>query len=95
MPTYPTSPLVDFASQLFAAVAPGQAKYFQARVAAWHGAGSTVDGAKAVLGTLGERLGPGMVSLQQVNRGVRGYDSVQYPPGVRNYQLYPATLSVH
>ncbi|MFZ2058380.1 MAG: hypothetical protein WAV54_13310 [Acidimicrobiales bacterium] len=83
MPTYPTSPLVRLAEQLFSAVAPAQSRYFAARVSAWQGAPTASAGATAVLGTLGTRLSPGSVATQV------------YPKGVRNYQLYPAGITVH
>jgi len=83
MPTYPTKPLVSFVEQVVSAIAPAQAKYLEARVAAWQGAPTAQAGATAVLSTLGSRIGAGSVAAQV------------YPKGVRNYQLYPVGITVH
>jgi hypothetical protein len=78
VPTYPTSPLVNFAVAAYGAVAPGQVGYLQTRVAAWRNANSLSTGAQALAGTLGERLSSGSVATDSVRR-------FQPPHGVARY----------
>jgi hypothetical protein len=63
MPSYPTAPLVNFAQSVYATLAPAQATFLQTRITAWRNASTAQAGATAVLGTLGNRMGSGTMSL--------------------------------
>lgn len=71
MPTTPLAPMVNLVQSAYSAGAPSQSPFMAKRVTAFRSAHSLVEGAMAVVGTLGERFTPGGVSTQLYPAGIQ------------------------
>ena len=71
MPTTPVAPVINLVQSAYSAGAPSQSPFFAKRVTAFRSAGSLLEGAMAVVGTLGERFTPGGVATQLYPAGIQ------------------------
>jgi hypothetical protein len=71
MPQTPIAPVVNLAQSIYAAGAPSQSAYLGKRVNAFRSAPTLVEGAMAVVATLGSRLTPGSVATQIYPTGIQ------------------------
>ena len=70
MPTTPIAPFTNVLGLAIGSVAPAQLPFVATRVKAFRSASSLAEGANALLGTLGIRMGSGQISTQAYPTGV-------------------------